>query len=255
MAQDNSAPAAEPVRDEVLERQVLEAQAMQEECPCIEAAVKNYISLQTAKATTGVGKTAGGVTQDTKSLLGCARLFLKALNALELPSAPEWGHLYPQEAEESGCDFMTRLGRYKVVRVLWQQCARAGQKPAKCLGRSVLEVVLPEVEKRIHQADAQQPAGAGCTDEQLGAFLDGFRETLDRSDGAVAPANSDRELVWCESQAAVIAARQQARVAEAKERVEREVIADDFGDQLRAALAASGEELPKSTVQFEELQD
>mmetsp|Transcript_69243 Transcript_69243/g.186560 ORF Transcript_69243/g.186560 Transcript_69243/m.186560 type:complete len:92 (-) Transcript_69243:108-383(-) len=61
--------------------------------------------------------------------------------------------------------------------------------------------------------------------------------------------------VWCESQAAVIAARQQARVAEAKERVEREVIADDFGDQLRAALAASGEELPKSTVQFEELQD
>mmetsp|Transcript_100986 Transcript_100986/g.308814 ORF Transcript_100986/g.308814 Transcript_100986/m.308814 type:complete len:265 (-) Transcript_100986:150-944(-) len=264
MARDEMGDAVSAGDEEALRQQLQLAAELQGERPSIDAALKNYVSLLTARLSTS-GGVAPGVAKDSTAQLDCARVFAKALNCLELPTHVEWGKLYPQLDGETALDFMTRLGRLRVVRALWLQCTKAGQKPSKCLGRSSLEAVFPELERRVFD-EAEEAKRPVALRPHLRAFSDGLRATLaaraadDAKGGAEgdaaaeAPlddAQSDHELVWCAELGAVLAARQRSRQLEAQGRVERAASAQDFASELRSALGAPA----ASTVEVEEVED
>eukprot|EP00405_Crypthecodinium_cohnii_P000440 CAMPEP_0194764982 /NCGR_PEP_ID=MMETSP0323_2-20130528/24269_1 /TAXON_ID=2866 ORGANISM="Crypthecodinium cohnii, Strain Seligo" /NCGR_SAMPLE_ID=MMETSP0323_2 /ASSEMBLY_ACC=CAM_ASM_000346 /LENGTH=243 /DNA_ID=CAMNT_0039693351 /DNA_START=76 /DNA_END=807 /DNA_ORIENTATION=+ len=222
--------------DSILQKQQEFALELQQERPVIEGALKNYISCLEANSFTG-----SGPSSSSKTLLTCAKITLKAMNSLDLPSSVEWGHKYPQETDESGSDYMERLARYKVVQNLWQQCRRSeGTRVAKCLGKTTLKIAMGEVEKAVH--DYFESNTSDVSSEQLGQFLDGFMETVDNC-----AEGSDGELVWSVRWQDCLAKRQAARKVEAQERSDRAASAEDYADQLRSALTSTTavvEELP-----------
>merc|ERR1740121_294904 len=185
-------------------------------------------------------------SMDANAVSRCARVFSRTFNNMDLPQHIDWGHRYPQGENESGTDYMTRLALFKVVRWLWVQVKSAGDKPSRCLGRSTLQVVFPEVEAVIFADTQASTKAAGVTEEQLRAFLDGFRSTLTHVEGA-AEGSPDSDLVWAEQYSAVLAARQAARKAEAAERAERAASADEFADELRSAVVTASPEVGSST--------
>merc|ERR1712136_653833 len=178
-----------------------------------------------------MGQTSGvSNTVSISSLQGCARVLLKFLNVLDLPSAAQWGQTYPQGVDESGLDFMDRT---------------AEQKPAKMLGRSALSFVFPDLEARLLSEVAAHACSARASEEEFASFVQGFGATLAPSEG------NDEDLVWTTDVQASIAARHEARKVEAAERLERAASAEAFADELRASLAP----LPSSTVQVEEVEE
>lgn len=242
------------------EAQLVEAQMVMEELPRIEAALKSFLSLKMAEGLT-VADVAGQAPASSsaqasvgpasaRALQGCARVLLRTLNALELPSSPEWGLRHPQ-GDESGGDYMDRLGHYKVVQVLWERCRGAGQKPAKMLGRSALRFALPEAQAAI-LADAPASAkAANAAEHQLRLFLQGFHETVDAESQ-----EGEAGLVWAVDVKAAVAARHEARKSEAAERLDRAATQEGFAQELRDALSSSGHVAGgSSSVQVEELPD
>merc|ERR1719326_2310014 len=242
---------------EFTDAQVEESGRLMEEMPRIEAALKNYLSLKMAEglcppAEAAAEAPAPSSAASSAALQGCARVLLKTLNATQLPPAPEWSQRHPQGQEELGVDFITRLGNYKVVQVLWTKCLTAGQKPAKMLGKSSLRLVMPEVASQI-LADAPSSAGAAkATEEELRSFLAGFEAALV---GDVSDAASEAAIVWCEDLRAALAARQQARNALAQDRVDRQKSADAFSEELKATLAGQVPPNSSSGVHIEEVID
>lgn len=229
------------------DEQVARAEELMEEMPRIEAALKNFLSIKMAEglappageaaASREQPGTAGAVSQ-AASLQGYARVILRELNAMELPSSPEWSQRHPQGASESGFDFMARIGDYKVVQALWQRCKMAGQKPAKLLGKSALQLVFPEVRERLlaQPAATVQAAGTGATEECLRLFIDSFDAAI-----SAAPGDDLGDLVWAANLQAALAERQRARKAEAEERLKRAVTNDGFATDLRSMLSGSGD--------------
>lgn len=222
--------------------QVERAEVLMEEVPRIEAALKNFLSLKMAE---GLAPPAGEATasrapasaaSQAASLQGYARALLRELNALDLPSSPEWSQQHPQGATESGFDFIARIGDYKVVQVLWQRCKDAGQKPAKLLGRSALRLAFPEVKQRLlaDPAAAVAAAGAGASEEQLRLFVDAFGDAI-----SAEPGDEVAELVWATNLQAALAERQRARKAEAEERLKRAATNEGFASDLRSVLTGS----------------
>lgn len=227
---------------------------MKEEVPRIDAALKNFLSLKMAEGLSAAdaagSHTEGALSQ--QAAMGCARVLLKALNAADLPPAPEWGQRHPQAEDERGVDFMDRLSEYKVVRALWTCCRAAGQKPSRLLGRSALRCAYADVALELLARAPSEAAAAGATEEQLRAFVEDFGRSL--AEGPAQDAAAD--LVWATDVKAAVAARQRARVAEAAEREQRAESAEAFGEELRAALAQQGLPHPQeagSSVQVEEV--
>mmetsp|Transcript_31963 Transcript_31963/g.56451 ORF Transcript_31963/g.56451 Transcript_31963/m.56451 type:complete len:261 (+) Transcript_31963:73-855(+) len=260
MAIDQSSAVPE---QEFTEAQLADASLLMEEMPRIEAALKSYLSMRMAEGLT-TGSEADKGTSGAKSaaasaaaLQGCARVVLKTLNALDLPPAPQWGLRHPQGEEESAVEYMTRLGKYKVVQALWSRCRAADQKPAKLLGRSSMQIAFPEVSAQILADLPGCAASARATEEQLREFITGFAATLvdDSSAMATDDGPSDAELVWSTNMAASLAARQEARKSQAAERVQRATTADDFSSQLRAALGGEAQPAETPGVQIEEVHD
>jgi len=255
-------PQAEGER-EFTEAQVEESGRLMEEMPRIEAALKNFLSLKMAEglAPTPPGGEEAMGDQDpapagpacsAAALQGCARVLLKTLNALQLPPAPEWSQRNPQGAEESGLDFITRIGAYKVVQVLWTKCLNNGQKPAKMLGKTALRYVLPEVSSIVLADAASSAAAAKATEEELRSFFASFEAALaaDASDLV-----SEAAIVWCADLRIALAARQEARKTAAQERIDRQKSADTFTDELKASLSGQVPPNETSSVQIEELEE
>eukprot|EP00927_Polykrikos_kofoidii_P026736 TRINITY_DN23763_c0_g1_i1.p1 TRINITY_DN23763_c0_g1~~TRINITY_DN23763_c0_g1_i1.p1 ORF type:complete len:260 (+),score=46.35 TRINITY_DN23763_c0_g1_i1:76-855(+) len=226
---------AEP---EFTEAQIQESQRLMEELPRIESALKNFLSLRLAEARTADKPADANAAPSSSAVQGCARVVLKALNALVLPPAPQWSSQYPQGAQESGCDFMERIAHYKVVQALWERCQRAGQKPAKLLGRSALRVVYREVTTQLSSGLASSAAAAGSSTEHLLEFIEQFGATIDAA-AAENAAEGDASLVWTSNMNATLAARQSARKEEAAKRVERAANNEGFVSELRAAIGGS----------------
>lgn len=242
--------------DRVEAAQMEEAKRLQAEKPCIDSALKNFLSL---KLTAGLME-GDDATVDPATSQGCARVLLRTLNRLELPNAPTWGSKHPQKDSESGMEFMTRIGNYKVLHALWTQCIKAGQKPGRLLGRSALATVFPEVEAAIFNDLPGSMSVARATEEQLRDFVEEFRAILvswdasnDASEDAVE--SSYAELVWAENFQAALSARQAARRAEASERAKRASTADDIAAEMKAALASGAGYTGSSSVTVEEVQD
>jgi len=227
------------------------------EMPCIESALKNYLSLKMA------GAMAPGSDADTEApssssaspatvavVQGCARIVLKATNALELYPAPVWSQMHPQEESESGVDFMTRIASYKVVQALWDRCKNAGQKPAKLLGRTAMLQVYPEVVASIFNDLAASASAAKATEEQLREFVDGFGATLAEDPDEC----SEASVVWASNMVDALKVRHEKRKEEAAERVKRATTAENFSEQLRAAVVGVSP-ADTSSVQIEEVFD
>jgi len=251
-------PSAESETEEMefTQAQLLESHRLMEEMPRIEAGLKNFLSMRMAEAMTPAPENTSAAamsgSQAAAALQGCARVLLRTLNAIDLPTSTEWSQLHPQGEKEPGFDFLNRIGAYKVVQALWERCRSQGQKPAKLLGRSALRFALPEViDKILLDAHASAQA-AGVPEEQLRDFLDGFAETLDDRSGDAESMDNNAELVWAADMNAALAARQRARKAEAAERVQRAASADTFVGDLHAALSG---QRGSSSVQVEEVED
>merc|ERR1712014_540693 len=161
-----------------------------------------------------------------------------------------WSQKHPQGDSESGGDFMARIGAYKVVQALWERCKNVDQKPAKLLGRKAMRQVYPEVTAQIFEDLVASAAAAKATEEQLRQFVDGFGATLDEDPDE----NSDSSVVWASNMSSALKARQEKRKEEAAERVNRAMTAEDFSQQLRAAVGAASP-LERSSVQIEEVAD
>lgn len=234
------------------DQQLQDAQRLMDEVPRIEAALKNYLSLKIAE---GLAPEVKRVVADEDAQMtaaerqGCARVLLKTLNSLDLPPAPEWGMRHPQGENESGCDYMTRIGAYKVVQALWKRCCDAGQKPAKMLGRTPLRLVYPEIVARIMQDAAASAASAKATEKHLREFLDGFCATVAEDSDVF----SEAHVVWAEDLKVAISQREEARQLAAAERVQRAATVDDFAGELRTALGRAGASSEDSTVEIEEI--
>lgn len=242
--------------DRVEEAQMEEAKRLQAERPCIDSALKNFLSL---KLTAGLIE-GDDTTVDPATTQGCARVLLRTLNRLELPAAPTWGAQHPQKDGESGLDFMSRISNYKVLYALWTQCIKAGQKPGRLLGRSALVTVFPEVEAAIFNDLAGAMSVARATEEQLRDFVEEFKAlsvSQDASKDAAKEAveNSYAELVWAENFQAALSAKQAARRVEASERAKRASSAEDFAAEMKAALASGAGYSGSSGVTVEEVQD
>jgi len=234
--------------------QLEEAARFQAEQPCIDSALKNYLALHLA-----MGLAGSDSVSDPKPLQGCARVFLRALNRMQLPDVMEWRERHPQREDENGVSYLDRVNSFKVLGVLWRQCLDAGQKPSRLFGRSALAAVYDELEAEIFRdlpgaVSVAQPA----SESELRSFVASFRSTVLATQPALAAddaedaddakaedgaadatevsAGEDAELVWADNFRSVLLARQAARKAEAAQRVEREVSTDDFMAQMRAAL-------------------
>ncbi|CAE8611757.1 unnamed protein product, partial [Polarella glacialis] len=167
---------------DVTESQLADLQRLMDEVPRIEAALKNFLSLRMAEIlapSLGLrGKEDEGEDEEAEEpassaqLQGCARVLLRALNALELPASVEWGLRNPQGDSEGGLAFMERLGAYKVVQILWKRCKSAGQKPGKMLGLTALRIALPEVVPQLMSDVKASAAAAGATESQLRRFIE-----------------------------------------------------------------------------------
>lgn len=247
---------------EFTEAQVEESGRLMEEMPRIEAALKNYLSLKMAEGLVldeqsddAKGQVAASISP--AALQGCARVLLKTLNSIQLPTAPEWSQRHPQGKEEPAMDFLSRVGSYKVVRVLWEKCkdpqaGKPGVKPAKMLGKSALKFVLPEVTSKL-LADAQASAADAKAGElEFRSFISGFEATLNAD---AADPVSEAALVWCVDMKAALAARQQARQADAEERVARQKSAETFTDEMRATLSGHVPPNSSSGVHIEEVEE
>lgn len=258
MAGDRSQPASTADR-EFTDIQVVEAQRLMDEMPRIESALKNFLSLKMAEImapgsdadTEAPASSSSSASPATAAVLqGCARIVLRTTNALELHPAPVWSQMHPQGEAENGVDFMERIAAYKVVQALWDRCRNAGQKPAKLLGRTALRQVYPEVVAKIVDDLNASAAAAKATEEQLRQFVDGFGKTLAEDPDEC----SDASIVWAPDMTAALKVRQERRKEEAAERVQRATTAEDFSEQLRAAVAGASP-AESSSVQIEEVFD
>lgn len=233
---------AAPQGDEFTAQQLQDIQLLMQEMPRIDAALKTYLSLRIAEAQIDVA----GTAQNATTLQGAARVLVRTLNALEPPPALEWGRQHPQLEAEGGLEFMQRVGQYKVVQVLWSQCRSKGQKPSQLLGRSALQVMLPQILDQVYANVAQSTTTARATEEQLRDFIDGFVAATTASttpaeraaDVPGTPGSPDPELVWAVDYRATIAARQVARKTEAKERVERQSSAGALVEEMKHVLSS-----------------
>lgn len=253
MTPDEKAPAG-PSKEASAERvftekQIEQAQNLMDEVPRIEAALKNYLSLKLAEGLVpkGVGddnvQAASPSASISIALQGCARVLLKAINAFELLPPPAWSQRHPQLEEEGGFEFMARIGNYKVVHALWSRCQGAGQKPAKLLGRTTLQVVYPEVVEHLLEGEniSSLAEAARATEEQLQQFIQGFGDTMSDAGSA------DVDLVWAANMKDAVSARQQIRQADADERVKRAASNNDIIEQIRAQMMMMPEEQQIST--------
>lgn len=234
--------------DELTESQLRDAQCLMDEMPRIDAALKTFLSMKMAEGmVVGSEGFADSVAKPASAsvLTGCARVYLKAFNALQLPPAPEWSQRHPQGEEEQGMDFMARIGAYKVVYALWSRCSSAGQKPSKLLGRSPLKYAHAELVSQLLGQTPSAAATAGATEQQLRAFVDDFGRTIFDSESPGA------DVVWAVNLGTALAARQEVRKADAGERQKRASNAESCVEDMRAALMSQEE----STVQIEEMED
>jgi len=260
---------AAPQGDEFTEQQLREIQRLMQEMPRIDGGLKTYLSLRIAEAEMGTS----GLGHNASTLQGAARVLSRAINGLDPPPSVQWGQQHPQLETEGGLDYMQRVGQYKVVQTLWSQSRSKGQKPSQLLGRSALQVMLPQILEQVYSNIAQSTATARATEEQLRDFIGGFvaattatapaptASTERDADAPAAPGSPDPELVWAVDYRATIAARQLARKSEAKERVERQSSAGALVEEMKNALStdaggmcltgdASG---ASSTVKIEEV--
>jgi hypothetical protein len=244
---------------EFTDAQVEECGRLMQELPSIESAIKNYLSMRLAEGLSpsidadmdgAAAATATSSASMATSLQGCARVILIACNALELPAAPEWSHRHPQGEDESGMDFIARIGSYKVVQHLLTKARSAGQKPAKMLGKSALRFVLPAISSQLLENIASSATSAKASESDFQSFLAGFEAALagDASDPASVSA-----IVWCVDMRSAVAERQKLRKAEAEERVARQKSAETFSAELRETLAGHVPPNSTSSVQIEEV--
>eukprot|EP00931_Biecheleriopsis_adriatica_P065396 TRINITY_DN39924_c0_g1_i1.p1 TRINITY_DN39924_c0_g1~~TRINITY_DN39924_c0_g1_i1.p1 ORF type:complete len:267 (-),score=83.49 TRINITY_DN39924_c0_g1_i1:94-849(-) len=239
--------------DDLPAAQVADVQRLMEELPRIDAALKNFLSLRMAQGFMPAeeGQPAASPAVNGLALQGCARVLLKTLNAHDALSAQQWGQQHPQGPDERGLDYMARLSNYKVAQSLWARSQQAGEKPSKMLGRSALQVMLPEVTKKI-LADVETCAkSAGTSKEQLENFLADFAAVTAETADMDLQTAADSELVWAKDMRRTLADRQQLRQQDADARKNREASATQTVAEMRAALSSQ----EGSSVQIEEVID
>lgn len=259
MAGDRSQAASQVTEErEFTDTQVEDAKRLMDEMPRIESALKNYLSLKMAEImspandadTEAPSASSSASPANAAVLQGCARVVLKTTNGLELHPPTVWSQMHPQGESESGVDYMARIAAYKVLQALWDRCRSADQKPAKLLGRTTMRQVYPEVTQKIFDDLSASAAAAKATEEQLRQFVDGFGATLAEDPDEC----SDANIVWAPNMAAALKVRHEKRKEEAAERVKRATTAEDFSEQLRAAVAGVAP-AQSSSVQIEEVFD
>jgi len=238
---------------ELTDGQVQETERMMAEMPRIDAALKTFLASRLAEnQITGqmpqASATAAGAPTPA-AVQGCARVFLKTLNALEPLSSVEWGQMKPQREDESGLEYLERLGQYKVVFALWSHCRSKGQKPAQMLGRSALKMMLQQITDRIYADPKASAESAKASEDLLREFVDRFAATAtfevptaaaasieDDAQAQPSKAQADAELAWALDYRSTLASRQSLRKEEAKERSQRAVSAEAFAEQVRSAV-------------------
>lgn len=239
------------------EAQIQEVDRLMEETPRIDAALKTYLSLLMAQglvsSTNPAGAASSGSTLSGSAAAlawqACARTLFRKLNDLALVPAPEWGLSHPQRDDEAGMNYIARLGQYRVVHALWEKCRQANQKPTKCLGRSVLRVVYPDVAAALLNDLKGASQEAKVPEEFLRLFVEGFGRTLEPLADDASSLEGDAALVWAGSVRQALGVRHEARAAEAAERLQRASSAEAFAEELRTAVSGATVATPGPTIE------
>ena len=101
----------------------------QQDKPLIDAALKNLLSVLIAR---------DSIQFPPQTVLPCARLLIKKINAFALVGPVEWGSLHPQPSSQSALERIEELTKYNVICSLRGLCVTKGGSICKLFGRNYL---------------------------------------------------------------------------------------------------------------------
>jgi len=173
------------------------------EQPKISAAASSFFALRLAGGSGGAAE----LHQHARELLLC-------VNALELPTAPEWGVLHEQ-GEQSGAARIDDVAAARVRHAVWR-ASKAG-KTTKLLGRSFLAAVWADHVAPLLLPDGGAEAGEAEAGED--EALQRRREFFGAFEAELLCAEADDSLVWSTDVDAALKRQQAKRAGEAQQRL------------------------------------
>lgn len=218
--------------------------------PNISDACKNYLSLLMAGDLVGreIGREGQGSSAEDSSppldhatLMQCAKVTLRALNACTLLSEAGWQEKYPQGEEESASDRLTAVLDYRAAVLLRAAIAKKEGKITKLFGRNFMqsthcwEPIADQVKTEL-ESSLPSSAAAAAT---IGVFLDGWSRAMASPSSDTSEHWLDCELVWTNDLKKLTKERAERRKLEAQARVSRMGEASAQHSLLEQALASS----------------
>ena len=147
----------------------------QQNKPLIDAALKNLLSVLIAR---------DSLQFSPQTVLPCARLLIKKINAFTLVGPVEWGSLHPQQSSQSALERIEELTKYNVICSLRGLCIAKGGSICKLFGRSYLlwTGIWTEIKEGIITELANQKENStlhsDINTEVMTVFLDCFTQSL-----------------------------------------------------------------------------
>ena len=151
--------------DPVVDQLISLGEELLDDSPKLDVILKNFVSIVVAKAQVG-DQQAASSTLKLDEALSMARAILKAISALQLPDAAQWGALdgNAQGEAQTGEDRIEQLTRYNAARVLFTKAkANKDNKISKTFGK--LFLLWTNCWNLVHQSCRN--AKPASTDEEV----------------------------------------------------------------------------------------
>jgi hypothetical protein len=165
--------------------------------------------------------------------VACARATAKAINTCEIISEASWSERFPQSEDETAVSRLDALSDYRVARVLANQVRALKGHFTKLFGLKFLLATKawPDHLQRIRTELASTLIPASTVD----AFLEGWDKVVSGADSSLA------SLVWAKDFKGALEARNAQRAEEVRRRNERMAHSQSEYEELKSALASTGE--------------